>query len=119
MTGMFKVSDPSEARGNAISAREILDKASNQVSSSLSKDPELRANMMHVMGTVYQNLGLYSRAQSLFEQAAEIRRSSLGPDDPETLKTLNSLAQVLGDVVDGDHIGMCQASRRARFTQQA
>jgi serine/threonine protein kinase len=96
MTGMFKVSDPSEARGNAISAREILDKASNQVSSSLSKDPELRANMMHVMGTVYQNLGLYSRAQSLFEQASEIRRRSLGPDDPETLKTLNSLAQVLG-----------------------
>ena len=27
MTGMFKVSDPSEARGNDIRAREILDKA--------------------------------------------------------------------------------------------
>jgi len=28
MTGMFKVSDPSEARGNSITAREILDNAS-------------------------------------------------------------------------------------------
>jgi serine/threonine protein kinase len=96
MTGMFKVSDPSEARGNKISAREILDKASNDVGSSLSKDPEMRANMMFVMGTVYQNLGIYSRAQSLFEQAAEIQRRSLGPDHSDTLKTLNSLAQVLG-----------------------
>jgi non-specific serine/threonine protein kinase/serine/threonine-protein kinase len=31
MAGMFKVSDPSEARGNDIRAREILDKASKEI----------------------------------------------------------------------------------------
>jgi hypothetical protein len=31
MTGMFKVSNPSEARGNDIRAREILDKASKEI----------------------------------------------------------------------------------------
>jgi eukaryotic-like serine/threonine-protein kinase len=31
MTGMFKVSDPSEARGNSVTAREILDKAAKQI----------------------------------------------------------------------------------------
>ena len=31
MTGMFKVSDPSVARGNSITAREILDKASKEI----------------------------------------------------------------------------------------
>src|SRR6202008_2833193 len=46
MTSMFKVSDPSEARGNKITAREILDKASKEIDSGLAKDPELQAQMM-------------------------------------------------------------------------
>src|SRR6266849_2215272 len=37
MTGMFKVSDPSEARGNSITAREILDKASKEIDAGLAK----------------------------------------------------------------------------------
>ena len=36
MTGMFKVSDPSEARGNTVTAREILDKASKQIDTELA-----------------------------------------------------------------------------------
>ena len=40
MTNMFKVSDPSEARGNSITAREILDKASKDIDTGLAKDPE-------------------------------------------------------------------------------
>src|SRR5579863_4364276 len=43
MTGMFKVSDPSAARGNSITAREILDKASKEIDTGLNKDPELQA----------------------------------------------------------------------------
>ena len=71
MTGMFKVSNPSEARGNSITAREILDKASKDIDTSLTKDPELQAQMMYVMGDVYYNLGLYPRAQLLLQQAME------------------------------------------------
>ena len=37
MTGMFKVSDPSEARGNTVTAREILDKASNDIETGLGE----------------------------------------------------------------------------------
>lgn len=37
MTGMFKVSDPSQARGNTITAREILDKASKDIRTGLSR----------------------------------------------------------------------------------
>ena len=59
MTDMFKVSDPNEARGNSVTAREILDKASKEIDPGLSKDPELQAQMMHVMGEVYEKLGLY------------------------------------------------------------
>ncbi|HLK08069.1 MAG TPA: serine/threonine-protein kinase [Candidatus Angelobacter sp.] len=92
MTGMFKVSDPSEARGNSITAREILDKASKDVDSGLARDPELQAQMMDVMGRVYGNLGLYDRAQPLLTHAVEIRRRVLGSDQPQTLNSMDALA---------------------------
>jgi len=43
MTKMFKVSNPSQARGNAVTAREILDKASSDIDTGLKDDPELQA----------------------------------------------------------------------------
>jgi eukaryotic-like serine/threonine-protein kinase len=95
MTDMFKVSNPSEARGNDIRAREILDKASNDIETGLAKDPELQARMMHTMGTVYLGLGLYSKAESLFARAAEIRRAVLGPSNRDTLDSSGQLASVL------------------------
>jgi non-specific serine/threonine protein kinase/serine/threonine-protein kinase len=95
MTGMFKVSDPSEARGNSITARELLDKTSADIDTGLTKDPELQAQMMHVMGFVYQNLGLYPRARSLDQRALDIQRRVLGPEHRDTLSTMNNLANVL------------------------
>lgn len=92
MSGMFKVSDPSEARGNSVTAREILDKAAKDIDSGLAKDPELQAQMMSVMGQVYGNLGLYARAQSLLTRALEIRRRVLGPSHPQTLSSMDDLA---------------------------
>ena len=82
MTHMFKVSQPSEARGNTITVREILDKASTDIDTGLAKDPELQANMMDVMGNVYTSLGLYQRGDSLLSRAVETRRRVLGAENP-------------------------------------
>ncbi|MGA8143630.1 MAG: serine/threonine-protein kinase [Candidatus Acidiferrales bacterium] len=96
MTSMFKVSDPSEARGNSITAREILDRASKEIDSGLAKDPELQAQMMDAMGQVYRNLGLYSSAHHLFERSADIWTHTAGPEDPHTLAAVHNLALTLG-----------------------
>jgi eukaryotic-like serine/threonine-protein kinase len=95
MMDMFKVSNPSEARGNDIRAREILDKASKDIATDLVKDPELQARMMHVMGTVYESLGLYSKAESLYKSATETRRGILGPANRDTLDSANKLGFML------------------------
>src|SRR6202142_2363850 len=92
MTSMFKVSDPSEARGNKVTAREILDKASTEIETGLAKDPELQAQMMSIMGSVYSNLGLYPRAELLLQSAVRIQQRVLGPESPETLKSMAALA---------------------------
>jgi len=111
MTGMFKVSDPSEARGNSITAREILDKASKDIDAGLAKDPEVQAQMMYVMGNVYDNLGLYSRAHFLLERSLDVRRRVLGPSNPETLKSMGDLGSTLSS--EG-HLG--QAEKLLRET---
>ena len=96
MTGMFSVPDPSEARGNSVTAREVLDKASKEIDTSLQNDPELQAKMMYTMGDTYWDLGLFSRAQPLFERALEIQRRVLGPRHPDTLASMQDLGAVLG-----------------------
>jgi serine/threonine protein kinase len=92
MTRMFQVSDPSEARGSTITAKEILDKASGSIDRELTKDPELQAQMMQTMGTVYRNLGLYPRAETLGQRSLQIRRDTLGPEARDTLGAAMNLA---------------------------
>jgi len=95
MTGIFKVSDPGEKLGNTLTAREVLDKAAHDIEIGLAKDPELQARLMHVMGMAYLNLGLYSRAQSLFQRSVQLSSSSLGPENFQTLKSRQKLAWTL------------------------
>jgi len=89
--GMFRVSDPGAARGNTITAREILDKASKDIDTGLAKDPELQAQMMDVMGRVYGSLALYAKAEALSKQTTEIRMHLLGPKDPQSLASQDLL----------------------------
>jgi non-specific serine/threonine protein kinase/serine/threonine-protein kinase len=95
MTDMFKVSDPSKSRGNDIRAREILDKASAQIENGLAQDPEVQAQLMQVMGTVYSNLGLYPQAESLTRHAMESRTRTLGQGNRQTLDSAISLEGIL------------------------
>jgi len=95
MTGIFKVSDPGEKLGNTLTAREVLDKAAHDIDTGLAHDPELQARLLFVMATAYNNLGLYSHAQSLFERSIQLSSSSLGPENLLTLKGMQKLARTL------------------------
>ena len=92
MTGMFKLADPSEARGNSVTAREILDKASTDMLAGLGKDPLAQAQTMQVMANTYTNLGLYSRARELAHSALQARLALLGPENRDTLASRALLA---------------------------
>ncbi|HMK74253.1 MAG TPA: serine/threonine-protein kinase, partial [Myxococcaceae bacterium] len=117
LANMFKVSDPSEARGVSITAREILDRASRNVETGLAKDPQVQARLMDTMGLVYQNLGLYSRAQPLLERAVETRRRLLGEDSPETLASMTHLAalyEAQGRFADAEKLEQAVVERARR-----
>ena len=69
LTDLFSVSDPSEARGRAVTAREVLDKGARQLDNTLVDQPRLRARLQTTIGTVYTNLGLYTDAERVLEPA--------------------------------------------------
>jgi non-specific serine/threonine protein kinase/serine/threonine-protein kinase len=92
LTGLFRVSDPSEARGNSITAREILDKGADKVGRELAGQPRIQGRLMFTMGRVYESLGLYQRANLLLEKALEIARSNLGGEHPDVAKYQLALA---------------------------
>ena len=95
MTGMFKVPDPSEARGNSVTAREILDRAANDIGKGLAQDPDVQSQMLQDMASTYNNLGLHARAQTLAQRALDERESLHGSNDPKTLESMTQLGLIL------------------------
>jgi serine/threonine protein kinase/Flp pilus assembly protein TadD len=95
LTGLFKVSDPSEARGNSVTAREILDKGADSIARELQGQPLVQGKLMNTMGIVYRSLGLFDPAQDLLEKALDIRTKALGTDHPDVAVTLSDLGYVL------------------------
>jgi serine/threonine protein kinase len=103
MSGMFKVPDPSEARGNSVTAREILDRAANDIGKGLARDPEVRSQMLHEMASTYNNLGLHARAHELAQRALDARLGLRGSNDPKTLESMTQLGLIMHmEGYDGD-----------------
>ncbi|MDA8019156.1 MAG: serine/threonine-protein kinase [Thermoanaerobaculia bacterium] len=82
MMSIFAVSDPSEARGNTITAREILDRGAKEITGELEDQPQVRARVLDSIGVIYHNLGLFDQAEPLVLEALETRRDG---DDPAAL----------------------------------
>ena len=103
VTGLFRISDPGEARGNSVTAREILDRGADRIRSELSGQPLVQAQMMFTIGNVYRELGLFSQAQPLLEQSFTIRQRALSADDSVLQANVFELARL--------------ASQQGRFAQ--
>ena len=122
LVDVFRVSDPGEAKGNSLTARQILDRGMMRVA-GLSNQPLLQGRLMQTLGTVNQALGLYDPARSLLEDALRVRTRALGPVDPSVAETLNALGDVArdkGDFDDADgYYARALAIREAAFGPQS
>jgi len=103
LTRLFEVSNPSEARGDTITAREILDKGARRITEDLGGQPEVQARLLSTMGGVYQTLGLYKQGAQLFRQSLDLQRRLHGVRDLAVATGLHDLGTVL--VQAGDYPG--------------
>jgi tetratricopeptide (TPR) repeat protein len=95
LVDLFRISDPGEARGNTVTAREMLDRGAERVKVELARQPAIQATLMDTLGTVYTSLGLYAQARPLLEAALVRRREAQGDDAAAAPDSLVHLADVL------------------------
>jgi serine/threonine protein kinase/Tfp pilus assembly protein PilF len=104
---LFSIPDPSQSRGETVTAKYMLDRGVEKIDSSLEKQPELRADLMSTMGRAYRGLGLNSFAKKLLEKSLELHQQALERDDPLVTNDLHNLASVLremGSETEAEHL---------------
>ncbi|TVP53881.1 MAG: serine/threonine protein kinase [Gemmatimonadales bacterium] len=104
---LFRVSDPSESRGETVTARELLDDGALRIASELEGQPAVQATMMRVIGEVYHVIGLPERAVAMLEDALEVQRALYGDWHAEVATTriaLGVVHQSRGDLVAADSL---------------
>ena len=77
LTELFEVSYPSEALGNSITAREILDQGAKKIERQLAEQPLVKSRMLLTIGDIYLELGLLDQAIPLLEQGLQLQAGPL------------------------------------------
>ncbi|MGQ0800566.1 MAG: tetratricopeptide repeat protein [Pseudomarimonas sp.] len=93
---LFKIANPDESRGAAVTVREVLDKGAERVDEELAGQPRVRARLLHVIGNVYRQLGLLSAATPMAERGVAVLREEKDPG-ADLARALNQLAAMVGD----------------------
>ncbi|MGE0441687.1 MAG: protein kinase [Gemmatimonadales bacterium] len=78
LIGVFNSTDPSEANGRVVTARELLDRAASDVQRDLADEPLVRADLDLAIGRAYQALGLSRSATPHFERALTTQQAAAG-----------------------------------------
>jgi len=92
---LFTEADPAKTLGEKLSIGAVLDKGGARIADGFGAQPEVRAEMLHTIGTVYHALGNHARARELLGQAVALRRAR--GNDGELSRSLTELAAVERD----------------------
>jgi eukaryotic-like serine/threonine-protein kinase len=100
LADLFRVADPQNSRGRAVTAREMLDQGRERITKELDDEPLVQAHLMDTMGVVYRKLGISAASKELLTAALEKRRSLLGEEHLDTATSMNDLAEILRETSD-------------------
>jgi serine/threonine protein kinase len=92
---MFRLSDPNEALGDTITAREMLDRGADRIEREFGDQPDVQALLLAEVARVYTNIGLLDRAESLIRQSVDLSRQVFGDSSAEASIALFRLGQIL------------------------
>jgi serine/threonine protein kinase/tetratricopeptide (TPR) repeat protein len=91
LVDIFRRPDPSQD-GREVKVVDLLDQAARDLDTEFPGNSKIKGALLHTLGETYDGLGLYDRAAELLTKALSVRQAALGPDDPETLKSMSGLA---------------------------
>ncbi|HWB43287.1 MAG TPA: serine/threonine-protein kinase, partial [Gemmatimonadales bacterium] len=89
---LFEASDPAQARGRELTARELLDRGRRDLDTALAAQPVVRSQLLAVLATVYGAIGVAPQADTLFSQAVALTRTLPGNVDLDLATALTAWA---------------------------
>jgi tetratricopeptide (TPR) repeat protein len=99
---LFRSSDPDEARGDDLTARELLARGVERVEGELQSAPLAQAELLQVLGTISRELGDYQNSRRLLESAIEARLQSDPSNEVALAMVRSDLARTLTDLEEYD-----------------
>lgn len=93
LVGIFRTNNPDVAKGRTVTARHLLDRASEKIKKGDTTDPLTTAALLAAVGESYGSLGLYDEAIKHLGESYQIRRR-LAPGTFELAETARSLGSI-------------------------
>ncbi|MDX1395761.1 MAG: serine/threonine-protein kinase, partial [Gemmatimonadota bacterium] len=94
MVDIFRLSDPGEALGTTVTARQVLDEGTDRIQREFDDQPLVKAQLLTEVAGVYGNLGLLDRGEELVRQAIDIQMAE-GESDLVVSESLSQLGDLL------------------------
>ena len=107
-----------------LKVRTALDRAAARIAGKFDQQPLVEASIRQTIGETYVDLGLWPEARHEFERAFDLRARLLGENHPDTLKSMQSLANQYrtgGDYTQAERLftKVVEAERRVLGEQNA
>ncbi len=122
LVDLFALPDPTRARGESVTARELLDRGAQRVATALAEEPAAAAELAATMGRSYRNLGLFQEAEPLLDRAVELARAAYGERDTRVaggLQERGDLAAAAGDFATAEALTLEALGLRRRLHGEA
>ncbi len=98
MVDLFTISHPSQARGESITARQVLDRGAERIRRNPDTAPQIRAELLRSIGLAYAKLGLFEKAEPLLKEAVDMRHRDADSHPLALMAALNDLGELLTDL---------------------
>jgi serine/threonine protein kinase/tetratricopeptide (TPR) repeat protein len=91
---MLAAATPDEKQGRDIKVEEVLDRAAARIEGAFPDQPEVEAAVRQAIGSAYNSLGLYAKAEPHLKRALSLRQELGLAEHPDTLETLKQLGEL-------------------------
>jgi serine/threonine-protein kinase len=114
LVDLLRAPDPYLGQGDSLTVRELLDRAVERIDRELADQPELRADLLVVMGRSYEGLGLLDQSRRVLESAIALRRNTTGEVLGRDQILLGEVALQQGDFAMAESLGRASLSTSRR-----
>ncbi len=114
LVGIFErnsIAHPDGSKARQTTAEELLAQAAAEIRTGLADAPEIRTELLGVIGNLYAGLEMQKEALPLLEERLAIQRRMSGDSDPAVARTLSDLA--ISQLQSGDYPGAERSATEA------